>query len=900
MPCKPNGIIEALNRGKMRKTLTCLISAFIVFALFMLLLYREGMVPFGKNTLCYDDMFYQYNDLFSYMGDCLKGKNSIAYTMSKMLGGTGIAVFAYYLSSIFSLLLPLFDKADIVLYFHLVIGLKLALIAGTTAFFLQERFKDRLTRTFTVLLSISFALMQYNIAQCCCIMWLDGVFMLPLILLGTGRLVREKKPLMLMICVGLALIFNWYTGVIDVIAAIFWFLLETGLYLEESGSHRPVKESLIWFLKRLLIFSISLFIGAMLSAVLVLPALSALSRNGRGFIDWSLFKPGFDGNILTIFLNWVLGGKSGEGSVAIFTGSLALIGTLCQFTSRTRTKGRKLIIFMAILVNALFYYFKPFIGLLSLGKDVQSYWYRYSYVSGILLVFLAADYFSTVSEEKKEGRKLLFSAAVFSLLVVSANYIRKKYELRWVLLTAFFCLTIAILLFFYIRCLKKNKRFFHPLSACLLSAGLILELALNTWLLQISYSEPAASLYKDYAKKEEKQVDSIESEDRGFYRISQTSNFSMSESGQSAHYNEALAFHYASLASYTSDPNDRERIFLDRLGYRINGENFNIVNVSILPVDSLLGVRYVLSPYNIKGLKLMSSMPANDSKLTYENPFALPMALVYKGRGRSLTDSNVVFNGDTRNADSDDYDIVDKNGKSVKADDETFFSYINSLYEQLTGEEVKLFVPLTYTREDLSSREKRYTIDIPEGNYSLYGNIVWDNYWNGSIALEDGRNVAYASWCTPGVFYIPAKSGETSTSIDVTGNEDIYNRKEIFAALDLDELKRVTDLLKSRNKAKLVVKNAADLTLRTEGKKGESAFISLPYEEGWTIERNGKKVEPELFGDCMISLPLTDGENVIKLHYEIPDLKAGIACTVTALVLLLLYGLYCYRKRNIL
>ena len=221
MPCKPNGIIEALNRGKMRKTLTCLIPAFIVFALFMLLLYREGMVPFGKNTLCYDDMFYQYNDLFSYMGDCLKGKNSIAYTMSKMLGGTGIAVFAYYLSSLFSLLLPLFDKADIVLYFHLVIGLKLALIAGTTAFFLQERFKDRLTRTFTVLLSISFALMQYNIAQCCCIMWLDGVFMLPLILLGTGRLVREKKPLMLMICVGLALIFNWYTGVIDVIAAIF-------------------------------------------------------------------------------------------------------------------------------------------------------------------------------------------------------------------------------------------------------------------------------------------------------------------------------------------------------------------------------------------------------------------------------------------------------------------------------------------------------------------------------------------------------------------------------------------------------------------------------------------------------------------------------------------------------
>ena len=43
---------------------------------------------------------------------------------------------------------------------------------------------------------------------------------------------------------------------------------------------------------------------------------------------------------------------------------------------------------------------------------------------------------------------------------------------------------------------------------------------------------------------------------------------------------------------------------------------------------------------------------------------------------------------------------------------------------------------------------------------------------------------------------------------------------------------------------------------------------------------NGKKVKPELIGDCMMSLPINAGENTIEMKYHVQGLYAGIAMSV--------------------
>ena len=77
--------------------------------------------------------------------------------------------------------------------------LKLSTASFTFCWFLTGRFHKHFSAGNTsiknfsmVILSVSYGLCQYSIAQSCNLMWLDGVYMLPLILLGVYHMVCEK------------------------------------------------------------------------------------------------------------------------------------------------------------------------------------------------------------------------------------------------------------------------------------------------------------------------------------------------------------------------------------------------------------------------------------------------------------------------------------------------------------------------------------------------------------------------------------------------------------------------------------------------------------------------------------------------------------------------------------
>ena len=53
---------------------------------------------------------------------------------------------------------------------------------------------------------------------------------------------------------------------------------------------------------------------------------------------------------------------------------------------------------------------------------------------------------------------------------------------------------------------------------------------------------------------------------------------------------------------------------------------------------------------------------------------------------------------------------------------------------------------------------------------------------------------------------------------------------------------------------------------------------------------NGKHIEPELIGDCLLSIPLSEGNNAIEMIYHVKFLKAGIVSTLIGIFLLILYN----------
>ena len=852
------------NKGSYQLRIV-LISGFIAFMIIFFIYLINGLAPFGTKSLAVMDAKIQYLDFFSYLKDVLTGKNSIGYTFSKTLGGCVVADFSYYLASPFNILVLFFEYSKLHSFFDLIVALKLSLAAMTFSFFAVNRFDERddISSIIYILTAIGYALCQYNIAQSSNIMWLDGVYILPLILLQVSNIVRGKRawPLPFIAC--MAVVFNWYTAGIDFIFSGFWFLFE--FLLNAADKKSDIKQFLNDGIKCSIKYILGMLLGVLMSAALFHPTIWALRKSSKGTLNIrKLFDISFVGELPTVLQKYSYGAKSELGSVALFCGSLVIALALLTLFCKEINIKKRLLYFGLFAGSILSFYWNPLYSLFSLLKDVGSYWYRYSYIGIFSVLFLAIIGGGASRKNKEQGLLLIRIAIIFSSLQIMLHYLKPVNRLMYVYLTAA-CIVFAAALFVLVSFTNiKNKHLRAVVFAMFLIIG-ILDLSINAKILFNSYSINDDKEYRTYVNGQEELIDYIKSNDSSIYRISQTETRYMKDNGLTANYNEALAYNYASISGYTSSASTIQSEFFDRLGYRMNSINMCITNSSILGADSLLGVKYVLSPYAISGLKKLKE-ENETGKAVYENPYAFPFAFTYSENACDVDSA------------------------------ENPFEYQNELYKGLFGISEDLYIPLKYKLDigenGLSAKIK---LEIPsESNVVLYGNIPWESQAESKLYINGEFVTNYACWLSPSVFYIPHDEGDSSAEIELTSDKDNFdwNKAELYA-LRLDVLKKCADIANS-NKAEITSFENGSVLIKAN-KTEDSLFISIPVDEGWDITVNGKAADIELLGDCLYSIKLTDDVNDIKMEYHVGYLKEGIALS---LISVLGYGLYLVIKKR--
>ncbi len=843
-----------------------IITFLIVSVIILFIYFLEGYTPFGNNTLATMDAEIQYLDLFMYLKDVLLGKNSISYSFGAGLGGNMIAVFSYYLSSPLNLLIIFFNKSNLEIFFNLIVMIKLSIAAVTCTYFLKHRFNNKIENYCVILLSVSYALCQYNIAQSSNIMWLDGVYLLPLILLGVYNNINKNKSLLLICSVAASVIFNWYTGLINCIFSIFWFILEIAISEINNKEKFEFKKKTKELFSKALNFGIVMIIGGLISAIILLPTAISL-QSGRGTFEFGLLKNwSFVGDILTVIPEYTLGAVSEQDKVSLFCGSFVLIGLLGSIFSNKLSKKERILfgIFLGIII--LMFYWNPFFVVFSIFKDASSYWFRYSYVGIFSIIFISAYFYKDKIEINQKS--FIKPILIFILLVMLLNAIFGVNSINRIYLSVIFMIAIACSLIF-INYVKVNKKF--PIAIlCIL---VILEMTYSTKALMDIYHTTTSEIFSDYVQEGEEQIEEIKSSDNGFYRISQTATRNMnSTTNLTANYNEPLAFGYSGISIYTSDPDEKQRTLLENLGYRKNGDNMNIVNTSILGSDSLLGVKYILSEYQINGLE-ETEISEKNGKSVYENPYVLPLAFTYE--------TSEMETQNTTNP----------------------FEYQNELYSKLLNEEVELYIPLNFTSTESTEVEgvvKTYNVEIPEGNYAVYGNLYIEGDNTSTLNVNDEYSTGYFCWLSPAVFYIPTSGENEIVKIELTSEVESDITQEQFYALQLDVLEEVTNKIIENNTANIISMENGKVCIEAQSDKenGEKQLlISIPYDEGWKILVNGEEVEPEIFEGCLISIPLENGDNYIEMTYSIPYFKISIVISILGIVLLI--GTVIYEKRDI-
>ena len=105
-----------------------------------------------------------------------------------------------------------------------------------------------------------------------------------------------------------------------------------------------------------------------------------------------------------------------------------------------------------------------------------------------------------------------------------------------------------------------------------------------------------------------------------------------------------------------------------------------------------------------------------------------------------------------------------------------------------------------------------------------------------------------------------------------------------FVSFDQSLFQQSMDKLK-QNQLEITDWSARSIEGKITAEDGQVMLTSIPYEKGWTIKVDGKKVEPKKIANALVGVELTAGEHEISMKFTPNGWWSG--------VILLILGILC-------
>lgn len=236
----------------------------IVVLIAMLITYKtNALYPFGEETISWGDMDQQVIPLMVQFKDILSGKDGALFSFNNACGMNFFGVFFFYLSSPFTFLVIFVDKADISSFMNVLVMLKMCTIALTASLYFYHKHPDK--ALLNVGLSVLYAFSGYVMMYYQNVVWLDCVYVFPLLLWGLERL-KQGKRTMFIAALTAVMIFSYYIGYMVVVFILLYAFLTA--VIEKNKKFTTD-------------FWLSCGLAALFSAVVWLPSLAQYISSGR-------------------------------------------------------------------------------------------------------------------------------------------------------------------------------------------------------------------------------------------------------------------------------------------------------------------------------------------------------------------------------------------------------------------------------------------------------------------------------------------------------------------------------------------------------------------------------------------------------------------------------------------
>ena len=849
--------------------------------------------PFGPYSILYSDMYHQYYPFFVAFRNALRSGESLLHSWSVGLGMDYLGLISYYLASPLNLLSVLVPEDWLLEFFSLLMPVKLGFAGLFFAIFLKKMFeRDDVSIAF---FGAFYALCAWALGYQWNIMWLDTFALLPLVALGTVRLLRDKKFVLYTVSLFLSIFSNYYIGFFT---CIFVFLL---FFIYEICRGETMKRC-FQDLCRIAFFS-ALAIG--MTAILELPAFAALQTTQSSV---NQFPKGFRMNIadsntwkgLLGAMRKVAGNMGGgiaptfkEGLPNLYCGVGSVFLAFLYLTSR-EVKLRDKLCSVILLVFFMVSFILRQLDYIWHGFHFTNMIpYRFSFLFSFVLLYMA--YRAWLLRHSFKVWQIL-AAMFLSLGILGCseeleNWVFLLYSIGFLV-----CYTGVLI---YNRLVKKlpqdadeettqqyeaavfNRR---RMASVLMLAVMGLEIACNLISFGLNFQGTSVSNYPRGTKytasvirymKEREQNKSL------FYRA---------ETTHSQTLNDGALNGYNGVSAFTSSANVKVTQFMQTLGYGAKNTYNRYCHEEASPVSNLfLNLKYTIERQGRdKASSVFEEINRYGEAVLLKNRFYLPLGFLAEPALAGLT-FDVKNNGfpyqnmllsTASGVEGAVWNIQGGDNLTIEGFDATIENQSSSGYCAYRAELKGATVVYTYNID--ADGFMCISVNLPKRNDVA----IWVNgelRYTEAISLPQMLAVGDVSAGDVVELKMTCKAaGESST---MTISAAVLNMAQFTACYDA--LNASTLELTEFSNTEVV----GTISCNREG----LLYTSIPQNGNWHVEVDGKEVEALAVGDAMVAVMLTEGDHEVRFYYQNKAFSMGwkisLGCAVIFAVLIWKNGL---------
>jgi len=850
--------MKKLNIKISEKTKYSLLSFFAPAAILLLAYFINGLFPFGNRSIFTLDLASQYVQYFGELRDALFTDESIIYSYSRTLGGEFLGMVAYYLASPLSLIVVLLPEKWICFSVTVLILIKTGLCGLFMNLYLTKG--KALPYLESLLFSVMYALCGYVVVYGSNIMWLDGVFILPLIALGIEKLAQNGKMFLFTAALAYALYSNYYIGYMLCIFSVLYLLL---CFFTKDGQDFSIKSFGAFFGKG----ALGALIAAACACVMLLPGYYSLSFGKDQFStpDFAL-KPLSD--FLTTLSKLFPASYDSvefESSAYIYCGVLTLICAPLYFCLKSVSVKKKIGFGALIFILA---------ASLSLSSP-DLFWHgfqapnwlnhRYSFILCFILCSMGAE---TFSKRAELSRKTFYGAGVFIFLLLAQLQVSNIESFDP--LTTLWVSILLTALYVVLICAFESTRFKRALPAAL-AVVVCLELLYSSAFSIHKYGAnmryTIAGVIENDTAKYAPAADAINTADSGLFRT---------EIYGDRRYNNSFSVNINGLSSSTSTADTGVTEIIKKLGYVSYSIKTQYVTVNPA-ADSLLGVKYVISEKPLdNGIHEHTDIYSENGLTVYKNPCALPFAFMSCDDIKDLDLSEYISPLDAINA---VYSAVSSNANRVFSPLAVKSVAMQSV-RYSSGDGI-----ITY--EATSNNDEKaitFTINVPEGDEAYC--YLPAPYRKAYKVFADEREIGTFGESESYTVIPLGKAESSKMTVKIVWTEGdmwLYPAPNYFYSFNPESFKTICAEL---NDGGLNVTAHSDTLIKgtLSASSNGTLFLSLPYDENFKITVDGKETETfEVLG-ALTGISVSAGKHDIEIKYVPIQFYTGIALSCAGII----------------